>query len=174
MRGNVYEQIDTNIDIDIFGNYVTFDSMKPIEDIAMSQVIRISDDLYKRLESHASGFDTPSNVIETILNAYECVTPDLTPSNNATHIPIFQPAARLEIIYFADSEEDFKRQLLTRKKAYIKLYYTNNTSEIKEWNASRFGTSSSVDGNLRSGYLRGWKERGIIKAELSINQDDLI
>ena len=139
----------------------------------MSQVIRISDDLYKRLESHASGFDTPSNVIETILNAYENVNPDLNTSRKTVDIPIFQPAAKLEIVYFADSEEDFKRQLLTNKKAYIKLYYTNNTSEIKEWNAARFGASSSVDGNLRSGYLRGWKERGIFKAELAVNRDEI-
>ncbi len=148
--------------------------MKPIEGIVMSQVIRISDDLYKRLESHASGFDTPSKVIETILNAYENVNPDLNTSSTAADIPIFKPAAKLEIVYFADSEEDFKRQLLVNKKAYIKLHYTNDTSEIKEWNASRFGASSSVDGNLRSGYLRGWKERGIFKAGLAIDQDDLL
>ncbi len=42
-----------------------------MEEIVMSKVIRISDILYKRLEAHASGFDTPSNVIEIILNAYE-------------------------------------------------------------------------------------------------------
>ncbi len=148
--------------------------MKPIEGIAMSQVIRISDDLYKRLESHAAGFDTPSNVIETILNAYENVNPDLNTSSEAADIPIFKPAAKLEITYFAESEVDFKRQLLISKKAYIKLHYTNDTSEIKEWNAARFGESSSVDGNLRSGHLRGWKERGIFKAELAINQDDVI
>ena len=140
----------------------------------MSQVIRISDDLYKRLESHASGFDNPSNVIETILNAYENVKPDLDTSSTVADIPIFKPAAKLEIMYLADSEEDFKNQLLISKKAYIKLHYTNDTSEIKEWNAARFGESSSVDGNLRSGYLRGWKERGIFKAELAINQDDII
>ena len=35
----------------------------------MSQVIRISDEIYKRLESLAYGFDdTPSTVIEKLLN----------------------------------------------------------------------------------------------------------
>ena len=51
--------------------------MKPILTILgeiMSPVIRISDNLYQRfLEAYASGFDTPANVIETILNKYEGV-----------------------------------------------------------------------------------------------------
>lgn len=139
----------------------------------MSQVIRISDDLYKRLEAHASGFDTPSNVIETILNAYEGVTPNLNTSSNTFRAPEIQPANSLDIVYIAESEEDFKRQLLANKKAYIKISYTNDTSEIKEWNASRFSATSRVDGNLRSGYLRGWKERGIYKAELAVNRNEI-
>ena len=40
-------------------------------EVAMSQVIRISESLYKRLESHAKGFDTPSSVLERVLNFYE-------------------------------------------------------------------------------------------------------
>ena len=46
----------------------------------MSPVIRISDNLYQRLEAYASGFDTPANVIETILNKYEGVPPSLQSS----------------------------------------------------------------------------------------------
>lgn len=37
----------------------------------MSQVIRIPSNIFKRLEKHASGFDTPANVIERLLNHYE-------------------------------------------------------------------------------------------------------
>ncbi|MBA1446644.1 MAG: hypothetical protein FE835_17420 [Gammaproteobacteria bacterium] len=139
----------------------------------MSQVIRISDELYKRLEALASGFDTPSNVIETILDAYEDIIPNLKTRNNTSQSQGIQPANSLDIVYFPDSEEDFKKRLLINKKAYIKLSYTNNTSEIKEWNASRFSTTSRVDGNLRSGYLRGWKERGIYKAELAVNRNEI-
>jgi len=42
----------------------------------MSPVIRLSSDIYKRLECHASGFDTPANVIEKLLNHFEGVTPE--------------------------------------------------------------------------------------------------
>ena len=37
----------------------------------MSQVIRISESIYERLESLARGFDTPGNVIEELLEFYE-------------------------------------------------------------------------------------------------------
>ncbi len=37
----------------------------------MSQVIRIPQHVYKRLGSHAVGFDTPAGVIEKILDFYE-------------------------------------------------------------------------------------------------------
>jgi hypothetical protein len=139
----------------------------------MSQVIRINDDLYKRLEAHASGFDTPSNVIETILNAYEVSNPDIKITISKDSVLEIEPANNLEISYIGSTEDSFKKALLGSKKAYIKIYYTNSTSEIKKWNASRFSSSSKVDGNLRSGYLRGWKNRGIFKAELSINREEI-
>ena len=138
----------------------------------MSQVIRISDDLYKRLEVYASGFDTPAKVIEKILDEFEGVKSEFVTGQSTSDNFEIQPSSNLEIIYFADSEEDFKQQLLDAKKAFLKIYFTNNTSEIKEWDASRFSSSSRVDGNLRSGYLRGWKERGIFKAEVTVNRDD--
>jgi hypothetical protein len=37
----------------------------------MSEVIRISESTYSRLESLAKGFDTPGNVIERLLDLYE-------------------------------------------------------------------------------------------------------
>lgn len=41
----------------------------------MSQVIRIPESLYKRLESHAIGFDTPAAVIERFIDFYETHNP---------------------------------------------------------------------------------------------------
>jgi len=43
----------------------------------MSPVIRLPSDVYSRLENHASGFDTPANVIEKLLNHYEGISPEL-------------------------------------------------------------------------------------------------
>ncbi len=139
----------------------------------MSQVIRISDDLYKRLESYATGFDTPSRVIELILDEFEVLKlgDSKTETNDAKiHMA---PSSTLDIVYCAGTEETFKEQLLETKKAFLKIHYSDGSNELKEWDASRFSEQSRVDGNLRSGYLRGWKNRGIIKAELTVNRKDL-
>lgn len=134
----------------------------------MSQVIRISDSLYKRLESHATGFDTPSRVIEIILNAYEGM--ELVPST-IKNITVMEPSTRLEKVFSPESQDLFRDQLLLNKKAYIKLHYTNGTSDIHEWNASNLGLKSSITRNLHSGYLRDWKEKGIAKAEIVIEKE---
>lgn len=136
----------------------------------MSQVIRISSNLYQRLAMHAKGFETPSSVIEQLLNFYEeqkginsvvkLKGPDITPSS-------------LEIIYYPHDEENFKKVFLKTKKAYILIHKIDGSTELKEWNAYHFGPEASVNGNLRSGRLRGWKDKGIFKAEISTNKNDL-
>ncbi len=55
----------------------------------MCPVIRISDDLYKRLEILAEGFDTPSNVIEKLLNEKGVACPNSSSIQNA--IPSGKP-----------------------------------------------------------------------------------
>lgn len=42
----------------------------------MSKVIRLSQDVYERLAKHNSGFETPSEVISKLLDAYENVQPE--------------------------------------------------------------------------------------------------
>jgi hypothetical protein len=37
----------------------------------MTQIIKLTDNIYNRLASLAEGFDTPANLIERILNYYE-------------------------------------------------------------------------------------------------------
>lgn len=137
----------------------------------MSQVIRISDELYKRLELHASGFDTPSNVIERVLNSYEGITSVKESSSDVDEV--LTPSNKLEIVYFPNTEEAFKEQFLVSKKAYIKFFYTSGETEIKEWNAGDFKETSKVAGNLRSGYLRGWKDKGIFKAEVAVDRNEI-
>lgn len=136
----------------------------------MSQVIRISTNLYKRLSLHAKGFETPANVIENILNYYE-------EHNNleltATPFSVASSPTNLEIVFYPSGEDSFKKQLIQTKKAYIQLHNIDGTKEFKEWNANSINYSSSITGNLRSGYLRGWKEKGIFKAEVSIDLSNL-
>lgn len=164
----------------------------------MSRVIRISEALYRRLEAYASGFDTPSNVIERILNAHENVPPgsvsmlteqgdqaahERAPSGFSTvdiseQDAYIQPATNLEIVYVSGleryTEEEFKKDLLGKKRAYLKLFYTNGKVEYKPWKALRFNPESGVYNNVRSkNYLRDWEAKGITKIILSVNRADL-
>ncbi|MBA5249036.1 MAG: hypothetical protein FE834_05815 [Gammaproteobacteria bacterium] len=154
----------------------------------MSQVIKIDEQLYQRLSTHVKGFETPSQVINKILDFYEKenniesnsvenMIDRYEKENNITSdspIQLLVSATRLDIIYHPINDENaFKRALLKTKLAYVKMYKTNGESEIAEWHATRFTESSSVKGNLTSGYLRDWRNRGIFKAEISIDKASL-
>jgi len=137
----------------------------------MSQVIRISANLYERLASHAKGFETPSSVIEKILNFYEEQKGFDSPVNPKA--PGNTPTS-LEIIYYPPGEENFKKEFLKTKKAYVLIHKMDGTTQLKEWNAYHLAEDSTVNGNLRSGYLRGWRDKGIFRAEISTNKNDLV
>ena len=139
----------------------------------MSQVIRIPETLYQRLENHAHGFDTPANVIEKILNFYESTCSEATEITKEHQKSTIEPPSNLEINYHPGGKNVFKKALLENKQAFIRLFKVDGTTETKVWNASKFKPHSDVNGNLRSGYLRGWKAKGIYKAVLAINEKDI-
>lgn len=136
----------------------------------MSHVLRVSSQLYRRLEAHAKGFDTPANVIESLLDYYE---DHENTESTRTMKPEHSPSSDLEVLLYPEDENKFKELLLADKRAYVRLYKTDESHETKEWNASRFSETSNVMGNLRSGPLRGWKSKGICKAVIAINREDL-
>lgn len=140
----------------------------------MEKAITISAELYKRLEAHAAGFDTPTNVIERILEFYENKF-DSGPKTLDSKIiePTPHRSFQLEVIFHPSNEKEFKQLLLANKVAWIKIFKIDNSVETKMWKAQSFTQQSDVMGNLRSGYLRGWREKGICKAVLAINPDDL-
>jgi len=127
----------------------------------MCPVIRISDELYARLESNAVGFDTPSALIERLLD--RCDGINQAESSESMTKP--------ELIFNPSDEEKFKINLIKKQQAQVILYKQNGTFERRIWNASRLSESSNLRGNLWSGLLRGWKKKGIIKVELSIQED---
>lgn len=49
----------------------------------MNRTIEVTDTVYARLESHAKGFDKPSNVIERLLDSFE--RSDASPSRDRQH-----------------------------------------------------------------------------------------
>jgi predicted CopG family antitoxin len=131
----------------------------------MPFTILVPDDLYKRLELHAIGFDSPVNVIERLLDRCENKLEKNYPNENAPQvIKIKKPE-----LVFHPSENEFKENLLKQKKAFVSLHKSDGTINRVEWKARRFSSTSSLRGNLWSGLLRNWEIDGIIKAELSVN-----
>jgi hypothetical protein len=137
----------------------------------MGKDLTITDELYKRLEALANGFDTPTDVIERLLDNYE---------NQGIQQIKIDPAKviaprsfQLDVKFIPSNEEVFKQHLIKNKTAWIKLYRVDGSEETKMWRAQSFTHKSDLMGNLRSGYLRGWKEKGICKAVLAIESGDL-
>ena len=53
-------------------------------------------------------------------------------------------------------------------KVYVTLFYTDKTQNQHVWQAKNFSSKSSLSGNLHGGYLKGWKQNGIIGIKLEI------
>ncbi|MCO7091960.1 hypothetical protein [Vibrio cholerae] len=120
----------------------------------MPVTISISDDVFRRLEGLAVGFDTPERVIERLLDLVE---------ESGSKSSESKPS-----LTFVPDEAAFKNELIARKKAQVVLHLKNGERDVIHWNASRFQPSSNLRANLWSGILRNWKDKGIISAELSV------
>lgn len=119
----------------------------------MPQSITVSDDIYRRLELLAIGFDTPERVIERLLEEADSGSyRSLENKPNLTFVP---------------DESTFKSELLAKKRAQVILHFNDGQRDVLHWKASRFRPSSNLRANLWSGILRNWKDKGIVAATLS-------
>ena len=83
-------------------------------------------------------------------------------------------AVGIELHFFPADEALFKAQLITEKKAYFVLYHNNGSiTPINEWIAANFTDASNLRGNIFTGQLRRWRQRGIVKAAFAIRRSDL-
>lgn len=81
------------------------------------------------------------------------------------------------IIEFDRDEKEFKVELINRKIAYITEYYSDGTTKIIKWNASKFKESSNLRGNISSktNYRMKVRQRlGIKKIFISINKPNQV
>jgi hypothetical protein len=132
-----------------------------IIEINMSKLIDISDETEKKLTAIMRGFDSYNDLIKFLINFYEY---ELGLDS------YIEPSTSLIIEFLPENDEKiFKERLLKEKRAYVHLLLTNGITEIKEWNANKLTESSNIVGNLRSGPLRDWKKRGIVKAMISFS-----
>ncbi|WP_052198318.1 hypothetical protein [Pectobacterium fontis] len=118
------------------------------------RTIEISQETFDRLAKYATGFDTPENVISRLLDTQEV-----------------ELSQRPELTFKPESEELFKQELIRTKYAKVELYKADGSKEEGEWNARTINQTSSLRSNLWSGYLRNWKEKGIIRAVFTIKEN---
>ncbi len=79
-------------------------------------------------------------------------------------------STRPEVVFYPKNDVNvFKKMIIESKLVYIKLYYANREPEIKEWKARKFKLSSNFYNNLRAGPFKRWKQKSILKAELSVD-----
>ena len=125
--------------------------------------INIDEKTLVRLATYVqkSGLETLSEAISYLLDIH-----DSPAQTKLAPYPVLSNS--LEIVYSPLGEENFKRQLLEYKRAYIRMFYKDGKIINAIWNAQRFTETSSVRGNLASGYLRGWQKEGIYKVRVSI------
>lgn len=135
----------------------------------MEKTITISLELYNRLASLARGFDTPADVISRLIDAYVSGADSACVEDASPSISTARHSSNLEIILLPENEEDFKRAFLRKEIATVKIYKVDGSSTVSEWKLNKFSASSSVKGNLLSGRLRGWRDKGIYKAEVTVS-----
>ncbi len=143
----------------------------------MIKTIEISRSLYERLGALAQPFETPEEVIERIISScerVETVEPLSSGIETKKEVPEYvNTYSKLNITFFPSQPRQFKKLLLSEKKAWVLLRMKDGSKHLHEWNALRFTEHSSVLGNLRSGYLRNWRKKGIVNAEVAIYKNDL-
>ena len=113
--------------------------------------ITISDATYNRLAAMASGFETPEAVINRLIDITEA---------GQTKKP--------ELFFNPANEDEFKQALLLSKQARVELFKQDGSSEEGIWKVRALSETSSVRANLWSGYLRNWKEKGIVRAVFTV------
>ena len=148
----------------------------------MTKTIEISEDIYERLGRHAQPFETPAQVIQRILDQFESDAnkqdekiPAALSEAKGVARPIVEPlyTGKLEINFHPSDSTAFKAHLLRSKAAWILMTYRDGRRVLKHWTAANFKPTSDVMANLRSGYLRGWKEKGLVRADVAIDRSDL-
>ena len=131
----------------------------------MSQVIRIPQNIYKRLERHSIGFESPIQVIEKLLNFYE----DNSTRDQASDNHVFETAIDLELL-----EQAFKTvfNVEPRKfgqKSSTLSGYSDNAKGV-QWNIGIVAATRNVKlgVNLEGmSYSNKWPIRNFIQNELN-------
>lgn len=71
-----------------------------------------------------------------------------------------------EIVYHPAGEDECKRALIAAKFATVRIHYANGEARDKPWHITKLREHSYLRGNIKTGPLRNWRDKGIVKAEV--------
>ena len=81
-----------------------------------------------------------------------------------------KPARSFQINGTACDEKAFEQALQKSDSCVVDvaIIYSDGRRDERRWNVNNFGPDSNLSGNLSSGFLRGWREKGIVAIELKM------
>lgn len=137
----------------------------------MTVTIQLDEGVCSRLALYATqrGLGWGEAIGELLANCEEnhASAPVVAPPKPA----IAQPHRSPEIFYhLADGspvgERECQDAIIAAKAATVRIHYADGSVKDKQWRAENLKEHSYLRGNLKTGYLRNWRDRGIVKAEV--------
>ena len=119
--------------------------------------ITLSDATYDRLATLARGFETPEQVINRLIDAVQA-----------------DPKTKPQLLLCPADEDEFRNALLVSKQAKVEMFKKDGTCETGIWKARSISSESNILSNIWSGYLRNWKEKGIVRAVFTVQDDPAV
>ncbi|MFV1977452.1 MAG: hypothetical protein ACC651_17050 [Candidatus Scalindua sp.] len=130
----------------------------------MSPVIRITPEVYSRLEKHAVGFDTPANVIEKLLNHFE--GKENKQGAQYEKKQVFNGASKSNARLFTNREIQQKVSNIARQLSTTELDKLCEVTESNEiFGLGRFPLLLKVPNNTNE-----QKKRDIVKTKDGVNR----
>ena len=123
--------------------------------------IQLDESVCSRLALYAAqhGLGSWAEAIEDMLAKCE--------DNPAPARPVSAPYFRKpEVVYHPAGEMACQAAIVKAKAATVRLHYADGRVVDKHWRAYNFTEDSNLRGNLNTGYLRHWREKGIVRAEI--------
>lgn len=140
----------------ILGAFMAHNTEKLIE-------FSISKNTYTRMEKYAMGFnDTPDKAINRLLDEVEKVLS----SDNKEKKPT--------LCFDNLSTDEFQFELINTKQAEITIFFKDGSHSVKCWDAKKLTQESNLLANIWSGPLRNWKNKGIVKADFKLYNENEI
>jgi hypothetical protein len=117
--------------------------------------------------------DKPSFVISKLeedegINKPATSLNDSYPSQVPKTLILRSPAREFILHGNKCSLEEMHNALVFEEEATVTIYYEDGKSHQLVWHCKNYSQKSNLTSNLGSGFLRGWREKGVIKIRVKV------